>query len=988
MERADQVAALLRRYLLLQDASETDDLPDSLLSESIDLARELAKERLPEEAAAKVEVGLGTDLAERFRRTGDVADIDAAIALGRARISRGHDLTWVTDRVNLAAALRASWNFTDRVEHLDEAIEVLQAAATAGGIDDEGRAWIAGNLASGYSERFDLRREPADDLRSAIAEYRVALTSSDPVLAAGARAGLASTLLDAYRTGSGGEPELAEAAVLAKAATAGPGSAISRAARWDTLARVEMARFDHDGDARHIDAAQAALSEALALVPVGSPAYGGYVSVQVQLWYVRYHQFGDRRDLDAAIATAQEALKKVGRDRQNAGVLTNELCLTLTERFELDGNRADLDRAISAARRALGQPGLRVDIELTLRTNLVHAVHQRFELVGDRQDLADAVAEIVSVLRRSARSPERAARLNAAGTLYARKAIIAREAGRSRQAISDLTRAVGFGHEALELTEPASQDRVLYQTSLASWLMERFELSGAAADLDEAIERYEDAHALVSPGSAPAPRVAYILATACQLRHERQPGNDLTDLQRACDLWDEALAAGEPYISQFAGQRLGNIAFHIGDWDKCEQALALSLEAARVLTTQRVALADRERARFEVQGTGSVAALAAARSGAPERAVVHLEQASATLLAEAASRRSDQVSFADVAASAQALDGPLVYWAVTPAGGIALVVRPDGTVEPVELAVTTDELATALAALRAAFARDAPDQLAAWAAAVSALRDWTGRALVRPVLPVLELPSSGGLAPVGLVPVGRAASLPISTATLDRTPALFERAIPRLLPNARSLVRPRPWPPDPVACVIGDPASGAYPLSAVAGEAQEVAASYGRVHGYAPAPASDNAGCAADDLIGRLDGVDVAHLACHFDLQFDDPMASVLHAGRDIRLGELFGRRFRTPVHLVLSACDSGLTGTRLPDEAIGPAPLLLAAGARSVVAALWPVDDELAPAFMVSYHRRLAAGHDPAAALALTQREAAGDQPSFVWSAFAHSGW
>jgi CHAT domain-containing protein len=36
----------------------------------------------------------------------------------------------------------------------------------------------------------------------------------------------------------------------------------------------------------------------------------------------------------------------------------------------------------------------------------------------------------------------------------------------------------------------------------------------------------------------------------------------------------------------------------------------------------------------------------------------------------------------------------------------------------------------------------------------------------------------------------------------------------------------------------------------------------------------------------------------------------------------------------VLSACDSGLVGTRLPHEAVGLAIGLVAAGARSVVAA------------------------------------------------------
>src|SRR5258708_3050616 len=86
-------------------------------------------------------------------------------------------------------------------------------------------------------------------------------------------------------------------------------------------------------------------------------------------------------------------------------------------------------------------------------THRLPALTQRSETPGDRPDVAAAVAELTSVLRRSGRSPEREARLSAAGPLYARKAIIAGGAGRSGQAIGDLTRAIGFGHEALELTE-------------------------------------------------------------------------------------------------------------------------------------------------------------------------------------------------------------------------------------------------------------------------------------------------------------------------------------------------------------------------------------------------------------------------------------------------------------------------------------------------------------------------------------------------------
>ncbi|WP_308128345.1 CHAT domain-containing protein [Frankia sp. CiP3] len=143
---------------------------------------------------------------------------------------------------------------------------------------------------------------------------------------------------------------------------------------------------------------------------------------------------------------------------------------------------------------------------------------------------------------------------------------------------------------------------------------------------------------------------------------------------------------------------------------------------------------------------------------------------------------------------------------------------------------------------------------------------------------------------------------------------------------------------------------------------------------------------AARLLVEAAPGAQVAHLVCHVDVDFDDPMASVLRLASGVRLGELFERRLAGEAHLVLSGCDAGLTGTRLPDEAIGPAAVLLAAGARSVTAPLWPLDDQTSGAFMTRYHRLMAAGTDPARALATAQRAAHGEPP-LVWSSLVHFG-
>ncbi|MEU7381049.1 MULTISPECIES: CHAT domain-containing protein [unclassified Streptomyces] len=66
---------------------------------------------------------------------------------------------------------------------------------------------------------------------------------------------------------------------------------------------------------------------------------------------------------------------------------------------------------------------------------------------------------------------------------------------------------------------------------------------------------------------------------------------------------------------------------------------------------------------------------------------------------------------------------------------------------------------------------------------------------------------------------------------------------------------------------------------------------------------------------------------------------------------------------------------------------VVASAGARSVLAALWPVDDETAPDLMADHHRRPARGVPPAAAPAQAQRHASGTLPPAPWASFVHVG-
>ncbi|MEW2573055.1 CHAT domain-containing tetratricopeptide repeat protein [Streptomyces sp. NPDC047070] len=1026
-DRDEHGQAEFSHFERLQQALD-DNLTDKdelagLEDEAVRCGRELLRLPLNADTRRRVEVCLTVDLVRRYRRRGATAgaDLDEAIALGRARVDAGDASAWVTDRVNLASALLTSFEERERSDHLQECVLLLEPALADEGIDDEGRAVIARNLATAYSKRFALHQDAAD-LERAVTTFRTALTAPDA--GAGTRANVAQALLAAHATGAGAgiEKPLDEAIAVMRDEPSGPIRAEEERNWWDARAQVKLAQFEREGHAEHLQEAGVAMARALSLLPAEHPGRAGYLGTAAVLDFARYGHHGDRHELDTAITRAQTARTDDGLSPQDLAILANQICLTVTERFEQDGNRDDLDQAISLAHEALG-PGIRLDIEMALRVNLAHALHQRFELTHERQDLTEGIRGLLRVLRtRKAPSPQRAVALAAAGSMYESKALALWSNGQTRSAVSDLDQAIRYAREALKLTPKTSPDAVIYHTNLASRLSSRAELTDSPQDFEEAISCYEKALDQAEDNSSAHARIAYTLGCHYASRAEHTgPPDHLPDLQRACDLWDEALAAKQPYVTQFAGHRLGDLAFQFELWDKCEQALALSLDAARILTTLRPRLADQERARLAVQGTAAMAALAAVHAAAPKQAVVHLEQAAATLLAETAGRPADTVTFDDVVAAARRLGGPLVYWAATYAGGLALIVTCDGTVTPVLLDVTTTQIDQALTSLREAFdAQDTSDgpvdtdvQLERWNTAVRDAVNWTWHTLVADVMTAMDAAGTlTGTSATGIVPVGRIAALPLTTARTGTGQALFERTVPCFLPNARSISSPQPWPAAPTATVICDAAEGTDRLPAITAEAHQVASCYrhaeelvtastgvpppGRVlrRSTTQSESHDSSAIrqthgadATDTFLSHLRNVDVAHVACHFTIDFEDPLNSVLRYKAGVRLANLFGRKLDSPVHLVLGVCDAALTGTYLPDEAIGPAPLLLAAGARSVLAALWPVDDETAPDLMTHYHRRLAQGEPPASALAHTQRTVSATLPLALWASFIHVG-
>jgi CHAT domain-containing protein/tetratricopeptide (TPR) repeat protein len=268
-----------------------------------------------------------------------------------------------------------------------------------------------------------------------------------------------------------------------------------------------------------------------------------------------------------------------------------------------------------------------------------------------------------------------------------------------------------------------------------------------------------------------------------------------------------------------------------------------------------------------------------------------------------------------------------------------------------------------------------------------------------------------------VVPARCVANLPIEALLLEPPPPPGQRprfAIDRYtvsyLPSSTALLELSS--PQPAVArgssarvlLLGDPrlptsAEGFAPLAGARAECQLIATA--RADGAQASPCWDDlvnghadscdagplalrfgAAASADYLLRSLDNFDVIHIAAHGRVDPLDPASTGLvlaeEGGRGglLTLPDIMSSRVHAdPV--VLAVCESA-GGEYLGGEGrLSMARSFLMAGAGSVVASLWPVDDASAVPVMVEFHRLLAEGSLPVAKALRAAKLASLGQPA-----------
>lgn len=875
---------------------------DEDLQHSIESLTE-AVERTPPEAPLRPTNlnNLGMGLVVRYTRQGNPEDVDKAVraldeAVQRAPSGAPNAAGW---RSNLALALTERYGFSGNPADLERAIQCHTEALPLLPAVGPDRLFCLNNLGAAYRARFNAAGN-IEDLEKAIDSFRQAKGQS----LAGAPVFLASL------------------------------------ANLGTALRV---RFDRLSDPKDLQESIEAFNQAVAQLAPNSPELPTYLNDLANGWRTSYDHTGDIADLDKVIA-----ISALGVQRSLPGVPFLGPCLytlgtALRERYHRSHDATDLENAISAHQDALEQMPPGSPHRTGLLNSLANDLSARYGTSGNNTDLDQAVKFYEEACREGMRMDLEAALL--AANNWGNWAM-------KRKAWEESARAYAFGLDATDLLFRTQ----LLRASKESSLREAGNLTASAAyaltetgELRRAVEVLEQGHArLISEA-----------------------------LERYRTELDELRALAPEIYARYA-------------------AAANRLQA---LEATDVSGQDKPLLVMPAGSGGAGESLPAAHSSS---------QVLGDLIQQCRNELDDAVktirqipkyagflmpwTFDQIQQSAR--NGPLVYFAVASPAAFALIVLP---AEKESVPGVEPETAIHLLPLPDLSEQALKDKLikadggaangyldsyvewkadvrlsAGWLSALDETTRWLWDAATGPLLQVFE---KQGLTTATLIPQGLLGLLPLHAAwTEDDTKPTgrsygIDTVAFNYAPNARALascqdIAARTASNSLLAVTNPQPISLAEPLANAATEAAAAAST------FASAAVLDGSAATREALLGNLqrgEGVQsgeadshvpanpasVWHFSCHGQARPAQPLDSGLLLARDewLTVRDLFALRLSGVRMAVLSACETGISGTRLPDEMIGLPTGLLQAGIAGVVASLWSVNEISTALLLVRFY-------------------------------------
>jgi CHAT domain-containing protein len=128
----------------------------------------------------------------------------------------------------------------------------------------------------------------------------------------------------------------------------------------------------------------------------------------------------------------------------------------------------------------------------------------------------------------------------------------------------------------------------------------------------------------------------------------------------------------------------------------------------------------------------------------------------------------------------------------------------------------------------------------------------------------------------------------------------------------------------------------------------------------------------------------ILHLMAHLDHDTQNPRSSRIVLAQDLNIEDVLDLNLKKTSLVVLSGCQSGKGAQTRGDDMIALSRAFMYAGAPSVMASLWSVDDQATEQLMVAFYSHLHDGLSKADALQAAQKDVRRSYPNpYYWASF-----
>lgn len=859
--------------------------------------------------------GLSAALRVRYERTGHLADLEAAVASSTQAVEIASSTSPELSKYlnNLGSALRRRYEYNGKLEDLEAAITAFQQALERTPADAPERSRKLTNLGNGFITRYN-RVGKLEDLEAAVVTFQQAVDASSPT-----------------------SPE--------------------RPMYLNNLGIGLMQRYNHAGKLEDLETAVATLQQAVVLAHPDSPRWPGHLASLGNGLHARYDRTGRREDLDAAITAYQQAVERTLTSAPERSSWLINLSNSLRTRYFQTEQLEDLEAAIVFSRQAVDLTPVESPEWALHLSNLGISVGTRFRHTKNLADLEEAILAFQQALEHTpSDSPDRAARVNNLGSGL-------KDRYDYTENLEDLEAAIAAYRQAVALTPPDAPERSGRLNNLGNALKQRYDHSRVLIDLDQAIAAWKTDWLLPASRFAALPvtyqlghqqqqerRIAF-LVTAYLERATQHQQDAATDRRAALEVVEGSKSR---LLTQLVGR--GTVGLPAGvpsvvaTWERHLLAGLTELDSRDLATHDQMSAPEHtpERQRRLQQRQNMLQEL--------EMLWGRIATVGSEGAAYVALRRGEAPQWQDLALLAENLGDrtALLSLYLTRERTIFFFLRAGWEVPRVI---------------------EAPLGQVAW----SNFTERTFREVHRyqpgvrrgetwghDLQPWLEAAQPGlkGVERLVLAPAGNGHLLPWGVLaeragwTTPNGSPLPVITVPALgvVPRLRQRLHVTTGP----ALVVGNPTGD---LPDAAEEARHVA------ERFATSPLI-GAAATKKAIVPRLAEASLIHLAAHAFFNVQNPLdAGIVLADGVLTAREVLDYRLQADL-LVLSACESGQTGSLGGEELAGLSQAFLQAGVRSLLVSLWRVNDTATAALMQSFYRAWQTGTDKALALrqAMTQ--------------------